>query len=115
MARALLIAGAVLLVATALFHMTGLDAVSAWLADDRGRILSLLWSTAALSWALVAVIWAYAALRPSAELKWPVWISALIPLSVGILLLALVDSTHPGGYMLLLSAMLAGAGAWRLP
>ena len=94
--------------------MTGLDAVSGWLAGDRGRIVSLLWSTAALSWALVAVIWAYAALRPSPDLRWPVWIAALIPLSVGILLLALVDSSHPGGYLLLLSAMLAGAGARRL-
>ena len=114
MARTLLIAGAVLLAATALFHMTGLASVAAWLDGDRGMILSLLWGAAAFSWAAVALIWAYSAARPSPALKWPVWISALIPLSVGVLLLALVDGTHPGGYMLLASAALAVLGAIRL-
>ena len=114
MARALLIAGSLLLIATALFHMTGLASVAGWLEGDRGRIVGLLWSTAALSWAVVALVWIYAAIVPSATLRWPVLISAIIPLSLGLLLLAIVDPTHPGGYMLLVSAALACAGAWRL-
>ncbi|MGH6659368.1 MAG: hypothetical protein ACREBM_06920 [Sphingomicrobium sp.] len=113
MARGLLITGAILLAATALFHMTGLSSVSGWLEGGRGTIVALLWSTAAASWVIVALIWICAALRPSPALKMPVWISALIPISVGIPLLAMVDAGHPGGYLLLLSAVLAAIGAGR--
>ena len=114
LARVLLISGAVVLVATALFHMTGLNSVSGWLDGDRGRIVALLWSTAAFSWAVVALLWIYAAFRPAEALRAPVWISTLIPLSVAILLLVVVEPTHPGGYLLLLSVVLAGIGAWRM-
>ena len=113
MARWLLIAAAALLAATALFHMTGLAMVSGWLDGPRGTIFELLWATAALSWIVVAAIWLYAALRPSPALKVPVWISALIPLSVGVPLLAMVDPAHPGGYLLLLSSALAAIGAGK--
>ena len=111
MARWLLISAAALLAATALFHMTGLAMVSGWLDGPRGTIFELLWATAAVSWIAIAAIWLYAALRPSPALTVPVWLSALIPLSVGIPLLAMVDARHPGGYLLLLSSALAAAGA----
>ncbi len=114
MARALLIAGAVVLFATALFHMSGLESVAGWLEGDRGRIVALLWASAALNWTVVALIWIFAAAWPSPALRWPVWISAIIPVSLALFLLSLVDPTHPGGYMLLLSAILAVIGGWRL-
>ena len=94
--------------------MTGLESVSGWLEGGRGTIVGLLWSTAALSWMLVALIWLFAAFRSSPALKAPVWISALIPVSVGLPLLTMVDAGHPGGYMLILSAVLAAIGAGRI-
>jgi hypothetical protein len=114
MARGLLIAGALLLAATAVFHMKGLQSVSGWVEGGRGTIVILLWSNAAISWLVVALIWIAAAVRPAPALKLPIWISVLIPLAVGLPLLAVVDASHPGSYMLLLSAALAAAGAWRM-
>ena len=109
-----LIAGSVLLVATAAFHLTGLDSASEWLGGTRGRIVALLWATAAISWIFVALIWSFAALRPTSALRWPVWIAAMIPGMTGLLLLLGVDAGHPGGYMLIASAVLAAIGAWRM-
>ena len=114
MARIFLAAGAFVLIGTAMFHMTGLGEAATWLEGTRGRIVSLLWAVAALNWVIVASIWGFAATRPSPLLRWPVWISALIPGLVGAILLAAVDRAHPGGYLLILSAMLAVAGGWRL-
>ena len=114
MARTLLIAGSVLLVATALFHMTGLSSVAELLGGDRGRIIELLWGAAALNWGVVALLWSYAAVRPAAALQWPVWISAIIPISLAFLLLGTIDPAHPGGYMLLVASALACIGAWRM-
>ena len=94
--------------------MTGLDSVAGWLEGDQGRILGLLWSSAALSWSVVALLWIYAAVRPSFQMRWPVWIAAIVPLSLGLLLLGMIDPAHPGGYMLLGSAALAGIGASRM-
>ena len=103
-----------MLTCTAMFHMTGLSDAAAWLEGTRGRIVGLLWTVAALNWVIVASIWVFAAARPSPLLRWPIWISALIPGLVGAILLAAIDHAHPGGYLLIVSAMLAVAGGWRL-
>ena len=114
MPRAWLIAGSVLLVATAVFHLTGLESASAWLGGARGQIVALLWANVAINWIIVALLWIVAAVRPSRSLRWPVVIAALIPLVTGVMLLLGVDAAHPGGYMLIGSSGLAVVGALRL-
>lgn len=79
MPRIWLIAGSVLLGATATFHLTGLESASAWLDGARGRIVALLWAAAFVNWILVALLWVFAAARPSLALRLPVWISAMFP------------------------------------
>jgi hypothetical protein len=114
MARIWLIAGSLLLAGTAAFHLTGLDSASQWLDGLRGRIVALLWASAAINWIFVALIWTFAAIRPSAALRWPVWLTAMIPAVTGLMLLLGVDAGHPGGYMLIGSSVLAAVGGWRL-
>ena len=114
MTRTWLIAGSLLLAGTAAFHLTGLESASEWLDGSRGRIIALLWASAAINWILVALIWTFAAVRPSAALRWPVWIAAMIPAVTGVMLLLGVDAGHPGGYMLIVSSALAAVGGWRL-
>lgn len=112
--RILLLLGAVILVATALFHMTGLSAAAGWLDGGRGAIVGLLWSSVAFDWVVVAIVWIGAALRPASSLRLPVLLTALIPGCAGALLLATVDAAHPGGYLLLASTVLAWLGVWRM-
>jgi len=112
--RTLLIAAAVLLVATALFHATGLTMVADWLPGDRGRIVSLMWLGMSVDWAVIAVLWLLVAWRPQAVLRPIVLISAIVPAFVAACLLGIVGSSHPGGFMLAGSAILAALGAWRL-
>lgn len=114
MSRVLLICGAVLLVGTAAFHSTGFDMAKGWVEGQRGIIVGLLWAMLAVDWLIVAAVWLYAGLRRLPALRWPVVITGFIPAICGTLLLATVDAGHPGGYMLLASAALGWAGAWRL-
>ena len=113
-ARWLLGAGVLLLVATALFHSTGLSMVGGWLPGDRGRILGALWLAMSVDWAVVALIWLLAAWRGQPGLRLVVLISAIIPAFIAGCLFAVAGASHPGGFMLAGSAILAVLGAWRL-
>lgn len=105
--RAPLILAALLLAATAVFHLTGLSMVSGWFEGQKRTILMLLWVTPAASWLLIAVFWLLRAVRGIA-LEWPVLLlTAAIPLLVAVPLLALVSPVHPGGWMLVAACLLA--------
>ena len=108
----LLVAG-ILLLATAGFHLTGWTDAASWIEGGRGRIVSLLWFSAAAGWIAVAAFWIHGAFAPSALSRSAVLATAVIPLVVAIPLLVMVSPLHPGGYMLALSSLLAVWGAKR--
>ena len=114
-ARWLLVAGAALLIATALFHSTGLAMVGGWLPGQKGQILTLLWLTPIADWTVVALLWLWAAKRGRADLRLVVLFSAIVPAFVAIGLFVIAGASHPGGFMLAGSVILAVLGAWRLP
>lgn len=97
---------ALLLAATAVFHLTGLSMVSGWFEGDRRSVMILLWIAPAATWLLVAAYWLFPRARRSVP-DWPVLLlTALIPLMIALPLVALVPQ-HPGGYMLLSASVLA--------
>lgn len=105
--RAPLILAALLLAATAVFHLTGLSMVADWFEGAKRTIMILLWITPAASWLLIAVFWMFKAVR-GVSLDWSVlMLTAVIPLLVGVPLLALVSPMHPGGWMLVAASVLA--------
>ena len=105
--RAPLILAALVLAATAVFHLTGLSMVEGWFEGDKRTIMMLLWITPAASWLLIAAFWLLWAVRGIA-LGWPVLLlTVAIPLLVGIPLLALLSPAHPGGWMLVAACLLA--------
>jgi len=109
-----LIGGAILLLATAIFHMTGLPMVSDWLPAQRGQILGALWVSPAIDWSVVAVLWLIAAFRGGREWAIAVAVSAVIPVTMAIALFTIVGIAHPGPFMLTGAVMLALFGASRL-
>lgn len=113
-ARILLILGAVLLLATAVFHSSGGAMVSGWLEGERGKILQLLWFVPAIDWGIVALAWLYVAWRPDRRFASLVWLTAIIPLTVAIMLITAVGAGFPGIWMLLGAVALASIGATRL-
>jgi hypothetical protein len=105
--RVPLILAAALLAATALFHLTGLSMVAGWFEGEKRAVMILLWIAPAASWLLIAAYWLVEAVKRRAP-GWPaLLLTAAIPLTVGVPLLALVSAAHPGGYMLVASSLLA--------
>ena len=113
-ARILLGAGALLLAATAAFHASGGAMVSGWLQGDRGTILRLLWYVPTVDWSVVALVWGFIAFRPDRRFAPLVWLTALIPLSVAIMLIGAVGAGFPGIWMLIGAVILGSLGAARL-
>lgn len=114
LARWLLGTGAALLIATALFHATGLPMLSGWLAGTRGQILSLLWLTPVADWLVVALLWIVAAIRAQDALVVVVLVSAIVPVFAAVGLFLVAGASHPGPFMLAAAAALAVLGALRL-
>jgi len=113
--RWLLVAAAVLLFATAVFHASGGAMVAGWLPGARGAILTSLWYVPVVDWSVVGLVWLFVAWRRERRFAPIVWLSALIPLTVAALLIAAVGPGHPGIWMLIGAAALALLGAARLP
>ena len=88
--------------------------VSGWLEGERGRILGLLWQVPAVDWTVVALLWLITAWLGDRRLAVIVWISALIPAAVAIMLIGAVGAGFPGIWMLIGAVLLAAAGAFRL-
>lgn len=102
-----LILGALLLAATAAFHVMELGTAQRWLVGTPERVLSLLWLTPALSWLIIAAFWLYHAATGSAPSTASLVMTALLPLVVAVPLLVRVSPTHPAGYMLIGASVLA--------
>lgn len=105
---------ALLLFATAALHASGATMVSGWLPGQRGAILDVLWVVPVIDWAIIGVLWLFVAWRDERALAPLVWISAVVPLLVAILLIKAVGVGHPGIWMLVAAAVLASFGASRL-
>ena len=118
MGRVFLFAAAALLLATAIIHAGGQPMMDAWLAgltDFQKRALCLVWITDSISWAVVSALWATAGWKPQREWLGAAAIAALIPLTMVVGIMA-IDPGFFGGWMLLGSVALAGAGlglSWR--
>ncbi len=115
LARALLTAGAILLFATAAFHASGGAMVADWLPGARGAVLTLLWNVPVVDWSIVGLLWLFVAWRADRRFMPVVWLSAMIPIVVAVMLIAAVGLGHPGIWMLIGASALAGVGAARLP
>ena len=102
---------ALLLFATAALHASGATMVSGWLPGQRGAILDVLWVVPVIDWAIIGVLWLFVAWRDERPLAPLVWISAVVPLLVAILLIKAVGVGHPGIWMLIAAALLACVGA----
>ena len=113
-ARLCLGLAALLLFATAAFHASGAGMVSGWLPGQRGEVLGVLWMVPVIDWAIVGILWLVTAWKADSRLAPLVWISAIVPLLVAILLIKAVGPTHPGIWMLIGAALLAAVGAARL-
>jgi hypothetical protein len=112
--RMLLGAGALLLALTAAVHALGSAMVSSWLEGERGLVLRMLWFVPSIDWIVVALVWAYAAFRPDARLAWLVWLTAIIPFSIAIMLISSAGFGFFGIWMLLGAVALASLGAVRI-
>lgn len=113
-ARVMLGLGALLLFVTAAFHASGAAMVQGWLPGSRGRILELLWVIPTVDWAIVGLLWAAIAWFDDSRLRLLVWISAVIPVMIAILLIKAVGFGHPGIWLLIGAAVLAIVGSLRL-
>jgi hypothetical protein len=114
LSRVLLALAALLLFATAAFHASGGAMVSSWLDGDRGAILRLLWYVPTIDWAVIGLLWLFVAWRGDARSAPLVWISAIVPLAVAIMLARAVGPGFPGIWMLTGAVLLAVAGSFRL-
>jgi hypothetical protein len=118
MGRLILLAAALLLLATAIIHAGGQPMVDRWvhdLSDQQRAAICLVWITDSINWAIVSVIWSVAAWRRERGWLGAAAVAALIPLTVGIGVLA-IEPRFFGGWMLMGSVALAGVGLgllWR--
>ena len=110
--RALLVAGALLLLATAAIHATGTQMIAGWTTDFepfQRYALQLVWLTDSFDWAVVAAAWLIAARYPSTSWSGAAMLLALIPAAcaAGILF---IEPRFFGAYLLLGSVGLAATG-----
>jgi len=111
--RALLVAGAVLLLGTAALHASGCEMVAGWLEElphQQSRGLQLVWLTDSLSWAIVASAWLVTAYRPDQSWRRASVVLSAIPLLTGAGIV-FIDPTFFGGYLVLASGLLGAVGA----
>jgi hypothetical protein len=114
LARGLVTAGAMLLVATAAVHSLGSSMVSGWLEGERRAILMLAWFALAIDWIVVASTWLYCAWRGGRSLAPVIYLTALIPAATAAGLVLAVGPGFFGIWMLAGAVALACAGASRL-
>ena len=113
--RALVTAGAALLVATAAVHSLGSSMVSGWLEGERRTILLLAWFILAFDWVIVALAWLYCAWRGGRRFAPVVYLTAAIPAATALGLIYAVGPGFFGIWMLAGAVGLAVVGASRLP
>ena len=112
MDRALLIAGAFLLLLTAGLHAAGVAMVAAWtegFGEREAAAVKLVWLTNSIDWMAVALIWLMAAWKRRPEWTAAGAMVAIIPLAGGVGI-ARIDPFFFGGQMVLASVALALLG-----
>ncbi|MGQ0559739.1 MAG: hypothetical protein ACT4OE_09170 [Sphingosinicella sp.] len=114
MGRILLALGALVLIATAFIHASGLSMVSSWLSGERGEFLKMLWLMPSLDWIVVGLLWLFLAWRPIKAALPLVWLTALIPFGVAAALVVTVGPGFFGLWLLTAAILLAAAGTWRI-
>jgi len=118
MGRILLFAAAALLAVTAVIHGLGQPMVDRWVAalpDQQKAAICLVWITDSVSWIVVAVLWTAAGWKRERAWLAASAIAAVIPLSMAVGIMG-IDPSFFGGWLLLGSLALAGAGialSWR--
>lgn len=118
MGRIFLFAAAALLAVTAVIHALGQPMVDEWVAalrDPQRAAVSLVWITDSVSWIVVALLWAVAGWKLERAWLAASAIASAIPLSMVVGIMG-IDPSFFGGWMLLGSVALAGAGtalSWR--
>lgn len=112
--RALILLGALLLLATAAVHGAGSSMVSSWLEGERRSILMLAWFTFSIDWVVVALIWIYCGWRGDPRYRLIIFAASIIPSATAIGLTVTVGPTFFGVWMLLAAAGLAILGALRI-
>jgi hypothetical protein len=111
--RPFLVAGTVLLSATAAIHMAGQPMVEGWLEglDEQQRAgLCLMWMAVAFDWIVTAVLWGLAAWWLCREWLITASVAAAIPLAVAMGVIS-IDPRFFGGWMLAGSVGLFAIGA----
>lgn len=110
--RALLPIAAILLTATAGIHASGCPMIAGWIQDlpvQQSQGLQLVWLTDTLSWIVTAIIWCVAFFRMEQAWLRASLALASIPLITGAALV-LIEPLFFGGYLLVLSGLLAVTG-----
>lgn len=116
--RALLVAGALLSLATAAIHATGTHMIAGWTGNFepfRRDALQLVWLTDSFDWTVVAIAWLIAARYPTSSWRSAAMLLALIPAACAIGIL-FIEPRFFGAYLLLASigiALLGIAGIKR--
>lgn len=112
MGRILLFAGAALLLVTAAVHALGQPMVDGWiqgLSDQQKAGICLVWMTDSISWAVVSSIWAISGWRKERGWLGASAVAGSIPAITALGILS-IDHSFFGGWMLVGSVVLAGAG-----
>lgn len=113
--RVLLALGGLALIGTAAFHATGGGSLAGWVDGDRALVLQLLWHVPTLDWTVVGLTWLFIAWRGSHRLAPLVWLLALMPGGVAVMLAFAVGSTFIGMWLLAGATLLALLGSIALP
>ena len=111
--RALMAAGALLLLATAALHAAGCQMVAGWteaMAHQQSQALQLVWLTDSLTWGISAIVWLIAAYRPDRSWRGAAILLAIVPLLTGAAIM-FIEPKFFGGYLLIVSAGLVVAGS----
>ena len=110
--RALMVIAALLLLGTAGLHASGCKMVAGWLEDlprQQSQGLQLIWLTDSLSWAVTAALWLITAWRLDRSWRGASILLSAIPLLTGLGIL-FIEPAFFGGYLLVVSALMAVAG-----
>lgn len=113
--RILLTLGALTLIGTAVFHVTGGADAAAWLRGERGAVMQLLWNMPTLDWIVVGIVWLLIAWRGTQTAAPIVWVLALVPFGAAAMIASALGPAFLDMWLLAGAALLAALGALALP
>ena len=113
--RILLALGALILIGTAVFHVTEGAETAAWLRGERGAVMQLLWHIPSLDWIVVGIAWLLIAWRGTQVSAPIVWVLALVPFGTAAMIASALGPAFLDMWLLAGAALLASLGALALP